>query len=214
MKHELHQSISQGDDRENAQENGRMEEITNLLYSSSRKNEEEHDAGSTYRGNLYSEQSLIESYAEAHKCWYSLDDIFNLGTPGPSGSENDTYVDKNGGIVYKTNNLIHTGSFYKLFRRLLIHNELFPQTSYQLIGFTGYKGRTIYPLLAQKYIENAIPATPKEIKKHMLSLGFEQIDDWTYQYKHLRLSDLKPKNVLKDEFGDFYIIDVEIQEKQ
>lgn len=46
----------------------------------------------------------------------------------------------------------------------------------------------------------------------MTSLGFKCIDNWTYQYKNLRLSDLKPKNVLKDEFGDFYIIDVEIKE--
>ena len=37
------------------------------------------------------------------------------------------------------------------------HNKLFPQTAYVLVGFTGYKGRTIYPLLAQRYIEKAHP---------------------------------------------------------
>ena len=35
---------------------------------------------------------------------------------------------------------------------------MFPQTAYFLVGFTGYEGRTIYPLLSQVYIENAKPA--------------------------------------------------------
>lgn len=135
MEYDIHQSISQGEHGENAQEVGRMEEVANLLYRRSRKDEAEPHSGTTYRGNLYSEQDFIEKYAEEHHCWYPIDDIFDLGTPGPSGSENDTYVDKKGGIVYKTNNLIHTGSFYKLFRRLIIHNSLFPQTAYQLIGW-------------------------------------------------------------------------------
>ena len=46
----------------------------------------------------------------------------------------------------------------------------------------------------------------------MIGLGVKKIDDWTYQYQNLTLSDLKPKNVLKDELGLLYIIDVEIKE--
>ena len=212
MEHDISQSISQGDYGADAPQSSRMEEVTNLLYNSSRKNETEPHSRTAYRGNLYSEQDFIEQYAEEHNCWYSIDDVFELGTPGPSGSENDTYVDKKGGVVYKTNNLIHTGSYYKLFHRLSIHNALFPQTAYKLIGFTGYKGRTIYPLLAQPYIENATPALPEEIENYMIGLGFKKIDDWTYQYQNLILSDLKPKNVLKDELGLLYVIDVEIKE--
>lgn len=212
MEHDIPQSISQGDNGADAPQSSRMEEVANLLYKSCRKDETEPHSRTAYRGNLYSEQDFIEHYTEEHDCWYTIDEIFELGTPGPSGSENDTYVDKKGGIVYKTNNLIHTGSYYKLFHRLIIHNSLFPQTAYKLIGFTGYKGRTIYPLLAQPYIENATPALPEEIENYMIGLGFKKIDDWTYQYQNLILSDLKPKNVLKDEFGLLYVIDVEIKE--
>lgn len=212
MKHDIHQPISQGDYGTDASQIERMEEVSILLYRSGSKNETESHSWTTYRGNLYSEQSLIEKYADEHQCWYTLEDVFEFGVPGPSGSENDTYVDKKGGIVYKMNNLIHTGSFYKLFHRLSIHNSLFPQTGYRLIGFTGYKGRTIYPILAQPYIENATPAIPEEIDTYMTSLGFHKLEDWTYQYKNIVLSDLKPKNVLKDELGLLYVIDVEIKE--
>ncbi len=46
----------------------------------------------------------------------------------------------------------------------------------------------------------------------MLSLGFEKVDDWTYKNSTLLMSDLKPKNVLRDEDGDMFVIDVEIKE--
>lgn len=213
MGYDIFESISQGKYGENASQVGRMEEVTDFLYRSCANHEKKHGARNSYGGSLYSEQSYVEQYAETHNCWYSIDDVFDLGTPGPSGSENDTYVDKEGGIVYKTNNLIHTGSYYKLFKRLLIHNELFPQTAYVLVGFTGYKGRTVYPLLAQRYIENAVSAEQSEIEQYMLSLGFLKIDDWTYEAPNIVISDLKPKNVLKDVDGDLYVIDAEIKKK-
>lgn len=212
MDYDLLKSFPSGEYRENASQNGRMEEVSDILFRSSRKDEAESDKSSAYRGDLYTEQEQIIEYAEKHNCWFPLEYIFELGTPGPSGSENDTYVDKNGGIVYKTNNLIHTGSFYRLFRRLMLHNSVFPQTEYILLGFTGYKGRTVYPVLAQRYVENARPATPIEIEMYMLSLGFEKVDDWTYKNSTLLMSDLKPKNVLRDDDGDMFVIDVEIKE--
>lgn len=211
MGYDIFESISQGKHGENAPQVGRMEEVADLLYRSCANHEAKHGSGDSYGGSIYGEQSYVEKYAEEHNCWFSIDEVFDLGTPGPSGSENDTYVDKKGGIVYKTNNLIHTGSYYKLFKRLLIHNSLFPQTAYVLVGFTGYKGRTVYPLLAQRYIENAESAAQSDIEKYMLSLGFSKINDWTYEYSNIIISDLKPKNVLKDADGDLYVIDAEIK---
>lgn len=45
----------------------------------------------------------------------------------------------------------------------------------------------------------------------MLSLGFLQKDDWTYQNADVEITDLKPKNVLVDVDGDLYVIDAEIK---
>lgn len=151
MKHDIHQSISQGNYGADASQIGRMEEVANLLYDSSCKDETEPHSRGTYRGNLYSEQSIIEKYADEHHCWYTIDETFDFGG-------------------------------------------------------------TIYPILAQPYIENATPALPEEIEKYMTSMGFSKLDDWTYQYKNLVLSDLKPKNVLKDELGFLFVIDTEIKE--
>ena len=210
MTNGISEPISQGKHRKDAEENGRMEEVVDLLLRSSCKDEGELCSWSAYRRSLYEEQEFVEDYIKSANCWISLNEVFALGVPGPSGSENDTFVDRNGHIVYKMNNLIHAGSYFKLFHRLLLHNELFPQTAYTLVGFTGFRGRTIYPLFAQGYVENATASQPEEIQRHMHSLGFTKTKEWTYENDRFIISDLKPKNVLKDADGDFYIIDAEI----
>ena len=42
-------------------------------------------------------------FAKEHGLWIPIDSVFDLGTPGPSGNENDTYVSND--IIYKVNNL-------------------------------------------------------------------------------------------------------------
>ena len=49
--------------------------------------------------------------------WIPMDDIFDLGTPGPSGNENDTYVAKD--TIYKVNNLLNSGGICKLLDKIL-----------------------------------------------------------------------------------------------
>jgi hypothetical protein len=39
--------------------------------------------------------------------WIPMDEVFDLGVPGPSGNENDTYV--SGSNIYKVNNLLNSG---------------------------------------------------------------------------------------------------------
>lgn len=48
---------------------------------------------------------------------------------------------------------------------------------------------------------------PEEIDRYMSALGFEKNDDWTFQNKDYIISDLKPKNVLRDADGDLFVVD-------
>lgn len=213
MHYDIFKPISQGEHRADDEENDRLGEVANILLRSSAEDEGKFRSWQTYGRSIYDEQNLIEQFIERTGCWLPLDGLFALGVPGPSGSENDTYVDKTGCIVYKMNNLIHSGSYFRLFHRLLLHNYLFPQTAYTLVGFTGYKGRTLYPLLAQRYVKNAVPATPFEINEYMGQLGFSVKAEWTYENTDYVISDMKPKNVLKDSDGDIFVIDAEISAK-
>ena len=190
-----------------------------------------------------------------------MDDIFDLGIPGPSGNENDTYVAvdtiykvnnllNSGGIcklldkillhnqlfpntayrfhgftgydnendtyvakdtIYKVNNLLNSGGICKLLDKILLHNQLFPNTAYRFHGFTGYDGRTVMPVLEQERICESQPATQIMIDTYMAALGFER-DGGVGSFKNdkFRVWDLVPRNVLVDKDGDMYVIDAEI----
>lgn len=152
-----------------------------------------------------------ESLAKSLSIWLEFSDIFSLGTPAPSGVENDVYLSEEGHLVYKINNLMTSKSVTGLLKRLLIHNSIFPQTSYELYGFTGFGNGSIYPILRQDYIINATYATPIEIETYMAALGFQKINDSTFTNNEIIVSDLFPRNVLKDIDGDIFVVDAEFQ---
>ena len=103
-----------------------------------------------------------------------MEKVLDLGTPGPSGSENDTYVSND--IIFKVNNLLNSGSILGLLDKVRMHNEIFPETFYQFYAFTGFEGRTIMPVLQQDLVKNATPATQIMIDTYMAALGFVKQD--------------------------------------
>ena len=95
-----------------------------------------------------------------------------------------------------------------------IHNQIFPQTSYSLVGFTGFGSGSVYPVLSQDFVPNEREATPIEIDMYMSAIGFTKIDESEYQKDNLIAFDLKPRNVLRDTDGDIFVIDVDFKEKR
>ena len=137
-------------------------------------------------------------------------DIFNLGVPGPSGNENDTYVGEK--VIYKVNNLLNSGSIVALLHKVLMHNAIFPDTAYAFYGFAGFDGRTVQPVIVQPRIANAHPATKIMIETYMAALGFEKTnEDGRFKNKMYEVWDLVPRNVLVDDEGDIFVIDAEIK---
>lgn len=120
------------------------------------------------------EKRLAEQWAKENNRWIPFSVLFSLGIPGPSGSESDTYI-SNDGYVYKTNNLTHCQDSILIALEKFIHyNLLFPDVAYSFVGFTGFEGRTIMPVLKQIYIKDCVPATNNEIDCYMAALGFEK----------------------------------------
>ena len=140
-----------------------------------------------------------------------MDNVFDLGTPGPSGNENDTYVAKD--TVFKVNNLLNSGSIHNLLDKIILHNLVFPNTAYKLIGFAGYDGRSVMPVLEQERICNAQPATQIMIDTYMSALGFtKENNEGRYANGTYVVWDVVPRNVLVDADGDMYVVDAEIKE--
>ena len=146
MNDDIFESVSQGSNGAYDEENRRIQEVSNEL---------QRLCANGTRFEI--EQRAAEQFAKDAGIWIPMDDVFDLGSPGPSGNENDTYVSES--TIYKVNNLLNSGGICKLLDKILLHNLIFPNTAYRLHGFTGYDGRTIMPVLEQERICEAKPAT-------------------------------------------------------
>jgi hypothetical protein len=210
MDDDISQSVSQGGYGAYDEENRRIQEISNELQRLCRLYETEPRDGKGYGSRFEIEQRVAEQYARTTGLWIPMDSIFELGIPGPSGNENDTYVAED--TIYKVNNLLNSGGICKLFDKILLHNLIFPNTAYRIHGFTGYDGRTIMPVLEQERICEAQPATQVMIDTYMAAIGFiKDKTDGRFTNGDYVVWDLVPRNVLIDADGDMYVVDAEIK---
>ena len=212
MDYDISQSVSQRGSGEETAENRRIHEVTDELHRRCQLYEAQLRDGQDNVSRFEVEERVAEQYAKENGMWIPMSDIFDLGVPGPSGNENDTYVSND--IIYKVNNLLNTGSILRLLDRVMWHNNLFYDTAYTLYGFTGFDGRTIMPVLQQKLVKDAVPATVVEIETYMAAIGFtKQNDKGRFANEEYAVWDLVPRNVLRDKDGDVFIIDAEIAKK-
>ena len=210
MNDDIFKSVSQGSNGAYDEENRRIREIADELQRLCRLHEKESRDGKGDGGRFEIEQRVAEQYAKSVGMWIPMDKVFDLGEPGPSGNENDTYV--SGTIIYKVNNLLNSGGIVKLLEKVLLHNLIFPNTAYILHGFAGYDKRSVMPVLMQRRIRNAQPATQIMIDTYMSAIGFtKENDEGRYSNGTYIVWDVVPRNVLVDFDGDMYVVDAEIK---
>lgn len=213
MIDDIFEQLSQRGSIAETAENFRIREVADELLRRSQLHEAQF-RGSKEDVNAFEiEQRITEQYAKENDLWLSFDDISRLGVPGPSGNENDLYVSDD--IVFKVNNLLNCGSILRFLDRLMWHNDLFYDTAYTLHGFAGFGGRSVLPVIRQRLIKNAKPATQIEIDTYMAAIGFERTDTrGSFENSQYVVWDLLSRNVLKDAEGDIYIVDAEISRKE
>ncbi len=136
-------------------------------------------------------------------------------------SENDVYLNADGKTLTKLNNLSyvtsaeHERNLFAFIDRIDAHNNLFPNVAYNIVGFMDNKNGNTAMVLEQPYISSERNATQDEINDYLTSIGF-QLDGkrgWSNEHPvwtngKYELFDARPANVLKDEDGSLYFIDV------
>ena len=209
MKYDLSESISQRSSGEKDAENHRIKEISDEIRRRCQVYETESRNGQDNVNHFEAEQRIAEQFAKDNNIWLSMDEAFNLGVPGPSGNENFTFITHD--TIFKVNNLLNSGGISNLLNKITLHNTIFPETFYYLIGFAGYDGRSVMPVLKQDLIKNAAPATSIEIDTYMSAIGFTKSpNDGKFYNDSFIVWDVVPRNVLKDKDGDIFVIDAEI----
>ncbi len=210
MHNDLFESISQRCGEEETPENRRILEIANELCGCCKLYEKQLRESKKDVDSFYIEQRVVEQFAKENNLWIPITQIGGLGIPGPCGNENDTYVSND--VIYKVNNLMNSHTISTLFEKIICHNNLFYETAYSFYAFTGFDGRTIMPIFRQSLIKDATPATIIEIETYMAALGFEKTEKvGSFVNEKYKVWDLLPRNVLKDEEVDLFIVDAEIE---
>ena len=212
MNDDLFQSVPQRSIGAQDAENRRIEAVADELCRRCKLYEAQFRDGQSHVSPFEAEQRVAELFAKENGLWIPMERVFDLGTPGPCGNENDTYVSND--IIFKVNNLLNSGSILRLFEKIRMHNEIFPDTFYQLHAFTGFDGRTIMPILRQDLVKDAEPTPQIAIDTYMAALGFNREDVvGRYSNPDYIVWDLIPRNVLRDRDGDIFVVDAEIKKK-
>ena len=211
MDYDILQSVSQGGDGAQDAENSRIAAIADELERLCAVYEAQCRVSQTDVTHFDAEQRAAEQMAKEHGFWIPMMEVFDLGVPGPSGNENDTYVATD--AIYKVNNLLNSGSIVALLRKILMHNQIFPDTAYCFYGFAGFDGRTVQPVIRQPRVEDAHPATMVMIETYMAALGFEKTtNEGRFTNGRYEVWDVVPRNALVDAEGDIFVVDAEIKE--
>jgi len=123
------------------------------------------------------------------------------------GAEQKVYLDKDSKHVIKLNDTVFYAHWEDYLHSLLIHNFLFPETDYTLIGFR-FENQNIKAVVRQPFIEITEPTDSNLVKEFLLANGFKlkKNNDYFHPTVGIILEDLHEENVLTKN-GTLFFID-------
>ncbi|MEO6963518.1 MAG: hypothetical protein ABIY90_16215 [Puia sp.] len=121
------------------------------------------------------------------------------------GGESEVYLAPDKLNVIKVNGIIYYATWAEYFNSLVIHNLLFPNTAYSLLGFMNNKG-ALCALVRQAFIEGE-QADLKDIEELLTFNGFANTKRQDYYNKEfgLLLEDMHDENVIARQDVLFFI---------
>ncbi|AEW00906.1 hypothetical protein Niako_4650 [Niastella koreensis GR20-10] len=138
---------------------------------------------------------FIKAYAEDKRLWMQ-------SLPAGSqylteGGESKIYLAPDQLHVIKNNDAVYYATWLEYFNSLVIHNLLFPNTAYELVGFTMGKEGELRAVVLQRFIEGE-QADLADIKDHLIFNGFAHTkrQDYFNTEFGLILEDMHDENVI------------------
>ena len=149
----------------------------------------------------------LKEWAVNNSLW--IYDISQLGTYSDRGSENEVYVNNETQTVYKLNDFRYSDdNLMPFFERIRIHNTLFEDCPYEMIGMAENQSGKPCAVLTQPYILAEREASEDEISEELLRLGFHpEMEGEYFSNGYFDIFDASPNNVLMGIDGHLYFID-------
>lgn len=138
------------------------------------------------------ETKSLENYIAEKNLWISID----LTQYVSEGAEQKVYL-KDTENVLKLNDSIYYNSWKDYLYNLMLHNYFFPDTAYDLIGFTK-DNNILYAVVQQAYVSITANTDLKQVKEFLILNGFEnnRNNDYINRELGIILEDLHDENVL------------------
>jgi hypothetical protein len=147
---------------------------------------------------------LIEAYCDEHNFW--LENLPGEDRYLTRGGESKVYLANDDKHVIKLNDAIYYATWLEYINSILLHNIIFTNTSYRLLGFTK-QDDTLFAVVEQVFIVADAQAELNDIKKFLEFNEFENIRRNDYENKHLGLilEDMHDENVIVNSETLFFI---------
>lgn len=122
------------------------------------------------------------------------------------GGEAKVYLSSDNKSVIKVNDAVYYATWLEFFNSLVIHNLLFTETAYTLLGFREEE-HSLLAVLSQPFITSDAPVDLADVKKLLGWNGFENTRRNDYYNKKLGLilEDMHDENVIVNSDTLFFI---------
>ncbi len=153
------------------------------------------------------EEEKLKEFISKNDLWISNE---TFGTYITEGAEQKIYFPEGSNDVIKISDAIFYLFWEDYFNNLLIHNYLFPDTAYILMGFNNANGK-LFAVLRQPFIQSTEMTNPENVRLFMLSNGFQHKRNNDYYSSDLGIiiEDLHDENVLTNN-GVLFFVDTVI----
>lgn len=151
----------------------------------------------------------------AKKSGYWIDDYkkkFGVENKLDKATESEVFYDKDS-YVFKVNNFSQHEDISEMFDRVALQNLLFPDTKYEVIGFTKREDEVNVvlkqPFVEMKVDEDGVVLRPskKELSEEMKKLGYEDQGGNMFSNDNYIIEDLHSGNVCFSKEGKIMFID-------
>jgi hypothetical protein len=184
---------------------GRRTIEASIILGTTEKTDREQFSGDEIKRK---QELILEEYALHEAIWFDYaKDIESQweGVQGRGGQEAEVFRGQKGYLrkiydYYQNSN----SPLEFIDNRISLHNLLFPETRYELLGFTQKHSRFQF-ILEQPFVVGRNHRKEDNFSKYMENLGYDQIDDTTYHNKYFIISDLHEANVLKSGSGFLFV---------
>jgi hypothetical protein len=196
LKHELHHIIS---GKSQVSYGALIQTIASYLDNGSKSSDEIENSKQIRE----QETKKLESFVTEQNLWIKDIDFSQYVS---EGAEQKVYL-KDSDHVLKLNDAIYYSYWTDYFYNLLLHNFFFPDTAYELIGFTKESGK-LYAVVKQSFVTITQETDLNKVKSFLEANGFinNRNNDYFNPNLGIILEDLHDENVLtKNDI--FYFID-------